>query len=663
MERKVSKKSLIVFIVAAALCLISMMGSHFVQVSGGTKMYTFTGTLGELGEKIDDNLAGNGKIVDVTFERDYYKELSFSVIIPKNATAENPAPVIITTPGDSSSKENQMPNNIELARRGFVVLSMNYSGNMETDSAINDLTNGTNGMTAVVEYAISLDCTDNTKVGLVGHSYGNGNCCNTVNFLNNETENNHISAWLLEGTVDYAFPKSGWYAEKIMENPQDLYFGVICSKYDEWDNWYDDAVNFLTGDLAKEAVQNFYPEYSDDKIKEGVWYSSDGLHEYNPDKTEGAVLGTGGGIAIWNPAINHNMTISTNYGPDKVVTTMYAAFGVPEGAEYLSPDRQIWGMAHVFTFLGVVGFFMLFFPMIDILLCTKCFASLRRSSEEEAEPAPSLKSWKELVPLVITTIALTAFAFLNFPGMWTYGYTMAFDETYNRPLANAAGYFTMWCGIATFVMIIVSSFLRRLFHLKDGTVVRNPFESLKLKSFTEFVKTIVFSLLVVIAMFIPVWFAYYVFQTDFRMNLILDRLQVQIDQPQDYITFFVKYLPFWLIFYIPNAVINANTRFKNLPEWASTIWCVVMNAMGVLLYEVIQYYTVFTRGYFHWVGDNETWCGLCGVSMVLTISFAAFSARYAYKKTNSAWVGAIINAVVMGLLMFVSSGAVNDLML
>ncbi len=666
MREKVRKKTAIMLLISLMLCLISAVGSHAVQTANGTEMYTYTGTLSELGDMIDENLARNGKTVDVTFERDAYKELSFSVMIPKTATAENPAPVVITSPGDSSSKENQMPNNIELVRRGFVVLSMNYSGNMETDSAISALTNDTKGMTAVVEYGMSLDCTDNTKVGIVAHSYGNEIACKTVNYFNGdneETANNHIRAWLLEGTVDYAFPQSGWYDEKIMENPQDFFFGIICSKYDEWDNWYDDAVNFLTGDLAKEAVRNFDSDFDAEAIEEGVWYSENGAVSYDPDAVSGAALDSEGGIAIWNPAINHNMTITTNYGPDKVVTTMYAALGIPSGAAYISPSAQVWGVAHIFTALGVIGFFMLFFPVIDLLLCTEFFASLRRKNEGELVEAPSLASWKEFVPLIITTVALTAFALYNFPKMWTYGYTMAFDETYNRPLANAAGYFTMWCGIATLVMIVVSYLLRKLFHKNDGTVLVNPFESLRLSSFTEVVKTVIFALLVVIIMYIPVAIAYYGFQTDFRMNLILDRLQIQMDRPQDYITFFVKYLPFWLVFYIPNAVINANTRYKNLPDWASTIWCVIMNAMGVLLYEIIQYHSVFTKGVFQWVGDNETWCGLCGVSMVLTISFAAFSARYAYKKTNSAWAGAIINAIIMGLLMFVSSGAISDIML
>jgi hypothetical protein len=662
MNRKLSRKTAIILVVAVFLCLIGMIGGNRMQAYGGADFKTYTLTLSEIGDMIDKNIAENGKSVDITFDRDAYKTLGFSLIVPKNATAKTPAPVIIACPGDSSSKENEQTNYIELVRRGFVVLAMNYSGNMETDVAISDLTNGTSGMTAVVEYAMSLDYTDNSRVGIVAHSYGNGVACSTVNYLNQQT-NNHVSAWVLEGTVDYAFPKSGWYDEKIMENPKDLYFAVICSKFDEWDNWYDDAVNFLTGDLAKEAVRNFYPNFSDDSIEEGAFYTAKGKVNYDPNSVQGESLNSDGGIVIWNPSINHNMTLTTTYGPSKVVTAFYAAFGVPEGSNYIDPNNEVSWAVYIFLTLGVIGFFMLFFPLIEILLSTKWFMSLRRDESKVAAEAPALTSWKEFVPLVVTTCVLISVTFYWFPRMWTFGYTTAFNDSYNRPLANAAGYYTMWCGILSIFMIGVNYLMRKIFHLKDGVTVSNPFNCLKLSGFGEFLKTVGFALAIVFLMYVPLFVAYYIFHVEFRMNWILQVMTFPVDEAQDYITFFVKYLPFWLVFYIPNAVINANTRYKGMPEWASTIWCVFMNAMGVLLYEVIQYHQVFTQGTFHWVGDNETWCGLLGVTMVPMISLAAFTARYAYKKTNSAWAGAIVNAIVMGLAMFVSSGAVSDLML
>ena len=51
------------------------------------------------------------------------------------------------------------------------------------------------------------------------------------------------------------------------------------------------------------------------------------------------------------------------------------------------------------------------------------------------------------------------------------------------------------------------------------------------------------------------------------MNLILDRLQIQVDEPSHYITFFVKYLPLWLVFYKHEKY----TKNSATVLWAETV--------------------------------------------------------------------------------------------
>ena len=67
-----------------------------------------------------------GKVVmrELMFETDSGYTMSAYLLIPKSATAENLAPAIVTSHGYLNNKEMADANYVELARRGFVVLSI-----------------------------------------------------------------------------------------------------------------------------------------------------------------------------------------------------------------------------------------------------------------------------------------------------------------------------------------------------------------------------------------------------------------------------------------------------------------------------------------------------------------------------------------------------------
>ena len=56
---------------------------------------------------------------------------------------------------------------IELARRGFVVLTIDANGHGNSDP-------GTGSGAAALDYITSLDYVDSTQIGLIGHSMGGG---------------------------------------------------------------------------------------------------------------------------------------------------------------------------------------------------------------------------------------------------------------------------------------------------------------------------------------------------------------------------------------------------------------------------------------------------------------------------------------------------------
>ena len=66
---------------------------------------------------------GKVTIKELEWETDNGIKLSSFLYVPENATAETPAPAIVTSHGAFNNKEMQDANLIELARRGYVVLA------------------------------------------------------------------------------------------------------------------------------------------------------------------------------------------------------------------------------------------------------------------------------------------------------------------------------------------------------------------------------------------------------------------------------------------------------------------------------------------------------------------------------------------------------------
>ena len=95
--------------------------------------------------------------------------MSAKLYIPKNATAETPAPAILAAPGGNANLENLSDPCIELSRRGFVVMAFDPYTIGRSDSV--DAPG--NGAREAMKYMRSLAFVDNENIGAFGHSAGN----------------------------------------------------------------------------------------------------------------------------------------------------------------------------------------------------------------------------------------------------------------------------------------------------------------------------------------------------------------------------------------------------------------------------------------------------------------------------------------------------------
>lgn len=633
--KKFEHKELPMLILALCLCLISMIGTACMQGNWGrTSVKTYYLTTAELAEMIRANNQITGKDIQTTFSEDTNARFSFMSMIPKSARADNPAPAVILIHGGGASKEIEMNNYIELCRRGFVVISMDASQHGFTDKAINDLTNGSLGALAAVEYAMSLPCVDETRIGVSGHSMGNEACFYAITNTNVEGyPNPRIAAWV-EGAGSMFAP------QMTPELCDGLIWTMSIDKYDEYDTVYFNAGGFLDDPMAGTLVKNVYPAFSEASVTQGVFYTADGVVQA-PDN--GQRLDAQAAFMLMNPPLTHPMFLFSKKGTAITLNGFYNGLGAPNGAAYLSADNQVWPVCVAFELIGLFGFFMLLFPLVSLLADTKFFAGIKRDVPEQDKLVSGINPL-ELLIWIVTIVVLVAFSFYAFVTYFPRGdggqiLNEAVYGLVGHP--NAIGFWSLQCGLFALFIMLLGFGVRKVLGRKCDTQVLSPFEAAKLASVSQFLKTLLFATLIFVLMYIPLYVARYLFNADFRIfNLVagcvpFKRLPLII----------FKYIPLWLSFFIPNAMMNANTRYKDIPEWVTTTVCGLTNALSVIIFLFLQYGTLYSTGAL-WNPSCGT-AGIMGFALVPCLIFAAFSARYIYKKTGNVWAAGILNGMLM----------------
>lgn len=629
MKKKTAK---IVLCIALALCLLSMIGTACMQGNWGkTAVKTYYVTTSEVADMIRANNSVTGKDIQIHFTENNTANFSFMTLIPKSATADNPAPAIVCAHGGANTKEMQMNGYIELARRGFVVVTIDMAEHGYSDAAIDPLTGGSYGMLAAVEYAMSLPCVDETQVGVTGHSMGNQACFFTITALNTEDSTQRIAAWVQGAGSMYA-------PRMTAENARGMVWTISVDKYDEFDTLYFSSANILETDLGKSVLKVVYPEFNEAVITEGQWYTPNGPID---DPADGQALDADTAFRMYNPPITHPMFHFSKTGTAITVEGFYDAFGTPNGAKYISAEKQVWPVMVGFELLGLIGFFMLMFPLVALLSETKLFVGIKRPVAERSS-LRSAKDPRELLVLGLTLIASVVFSFYSYIKLYPLGNTLLnINEYAANDVPNGIGIWTIACGVFAMLMILLGYALRKLLFKKSDEKVACPFKVADISSVRQFLLTGLFALTIVVLMYVPVYIARYVFNADFRICSFI----IMAAEPGKFPLVFCKYVPIWLCFYVPNAITVASTRYRDLPDWVSAFILAVSNSIALIIFLFKQYGTLFSTGAL-WNGS----CGMAGIvafAIVPCLAFAAFSARFIHKQTGNVWAAGFINGTVM----------------
>lgn len=652
---KVTKRVLTMLIISLGLILISGFFASMLQ----TDFYSV-------------------EVIDI--RENFGDSVQYSALLykPREASADNPLPAIVLSHGYLNNRELQAQNAVELSRRGFIVMTVDRVGHGHSALPANataSLTGNNRGMINAVEWLYKRDYVDKNMIGLSGHSMGGYDTAITLSHYLTQ-ENNAITAYYTaQGvTAGTATPEqvtaakaAGNAANKVsaalitawstfMGAPSRAKVGNLGSQYDEF--FYkestagsDEAIfnatldpndpetanntmyeylprDFYKAPNAKNFIKTILPTFAEDEVELGKFYTATGIQNFDHENPANVPF-----RVIYQPNEIHPRNHFSMETAGYITTFFYAAFGLPEGHNYIAPSNQIWWVKEFFNLVGMVGFFMLLLPLADLLLSTKFFSSLKKAPKE----GNLLKGWQRYVAFfgTGTVISLLAGFLIRYFYLDKWGWGTRFfplTQRFPQPTTNPVAVWAVALGIIG-VLIWLVGFI--LVGRKQGD---QPLEALKIDKFS-FWKTVLLTFSIVTGLYITLYIVDAVFKTDFRIWSFDIRTFEAIK-----IATIIRYTMVFAVFYCMNAFINSQNRFKNLPEWATTAITAFFNVFGIVLVMIIQYATFRSTGAL-WQWDMALgYIVLFPIVPVLIL--AAIFARQLYLRTGSIWLAGFVNALL-----------------
>lgn len=115
---------------------------------------------------------GNLKVDTISIQAEGYT-ISGRIYIPVEANADDPRPAVVLAHGISGAKESLCGIALEIARRGFVSLTIDLAGHGDSGGTLS-ADDPSFGMSAAVRHVKSMPFIDQKAIAVVGHSLGAG---------------------------------------------------------------------------------------------------------------------------------------------------------------------------------------------------------------------------------------------------------------------------------------------------------------------------------------------------------------------------------------------------------------------------------------------------------------------------------------------------------
>lgn len=684
---KEHKVSLLWFLIAILVIFITSITQSLIQSAGGTITVSDLRNqvnVGTIQQKIsyDDDQDPSTPDKFGTIETKVNGEVVSGILFkPKSATKNNPKPAVVLTHGYLNNRELQLPFAIELARRGYVVLTVDRQGHGNYNNTENAGAMMTpKGLYESTKYVYNLDYVDKTKIGITGHSMGG---YSTAVTLMNDSINSKQSATIKysDGSKTYnatayglgiikAGLIQGW-STFITAGPE-VSVGLLKAKDDEFffkstDTNGEPTISrqFLQSTGAAKFVGVNYNKGENINIQSGV-------HYVNGVKTN-VELGTQIPTfrAIYEADEIHPLNHWSIPSTQNVIDFFYTALGTPIGNKVKGVKSQVWLIKETFSFIGMLALLSLIFPAVSLLLTIPFFKSLLRKRRKlvledgtvvttETQVTRNsidnldkpLCKWYDYIfyfaPAIICTLVsgFTIKLFCTELGDRWFPNTQLFPQD----TTNWVALWSAFCGVFALLIVLLVFTIRYAInkikeangYLKDD--ISNPFEVAKVSSFSNALKTILLAAIVIFGLYLIVFCNWGLFKVDFRLWTLV----IKVFNVPEMLPTAIRYLAFFLIFYICSGIANQTYRSLTLPNWATTIINAFFNVFGISLVMLIQYGSFKSTGVLWQPEMNLGYIVLFPIVPILI--FATIISRELYKKTGNIYLGSLINAMLFTLM-------------
>jgi len=608
------------------------------------------------------------RVKDLTIQTETQKTLHALMFIPKECSAENPCPLVVTSHGWLNSAEVQDAASIELSRRGIVVIAMDAIGHgMSSNNPGVPGRDTAGGMISWVEYATSglLDYVDLSRVGVMGHSMGGGYSWTTMMYYGAQyfaaieeaklpesdggeeitaeeqayaDSFDKISAGLPTGNSPrLVTAESNSYAS-IHAN-----LGVMLGWYEEGGSARTTGSSDIIGDSQEAYDLINYPNGIE--REDPITYVEEGVFYGNKEDNSLRVL--------YQPKTTHPLI---HFSPG-------ATRGVIEFFTYvwdidtnLSATNQLFLIKELFNFLAMIGLFVIMVPLAQILMDHPAFSELKGKEGPKA-PALSTPEAKRKYILGIVLSGLVSFGtalltWVVYDKIFVVGFMSSGKFWFPIPTANNVMVWTAFMALWTFFWFWFNFKRDKAKGLRNEDMIGWKITK------KEFWKTLGLATAVIAGVYIIVWFCKWLFNTDFRIWTPA----IKTFNP-DKLIYFFQYWPVFFAFYLANSLtINGAMRVEGMNENKNLFLCGIANIIGPGLVFLIQYTPIlFTHNVLI---DNNSWTFWIDALVIGFTIFVLFPAPYVlrafYKATGKNWLGAMVYSV-MAVMILVMHNAIYGL--
>lgn len=578
---------------------------------------------------------GKVTIKQLTVETDQGWLMDADLYIPDTATKDTPAPAVVISHGNYNNKEMTDAWFVELARRGYVVLTVDQPNHGNSETLIGeDTVSNIKLFTAVypgAQLLSRLPYVDKTRIGFIGHSAGG--ITTTVLAWDNEAEERLISSVIIIDVLlsnDYA-DADGNFSNEFLGNRD---FALMSAVYDEFSHYvYADGVTkpveWAPGFMERAEAQSIL-HFGKDPAGLETRYE-DTIYREPVDGKETL-------RAIYRASIIHPWaTVSKKVTAD-CIEFLDASFGAPTP---IAKNNQVWQWKAAFNAVGIVGLCLFLVSFAVLMVYTPFFSELRAT--EDVKPV-SVTDKKGKLWFWVSLAASAVFSTVIFLPAVTIGMRQTY--TTRQPQTLGIATWALICGL----FAILSMFLYyKLYGKKNGFILTERGVALPLKTIG---KTILLAFIVAGVTYSWVFFADYFFKADFRFwTLAFKTFQV------DKLAVAFPYFWLFLVFYVASSVSTNCFNYNEIGGKFNGIINAVAVTFPALVLPWIQYIYFYSTDKMLFWGPSDRYHMfiLWLFPMVIILSSATLISRAIYKKTKNPYLAGIVNALIVTIISCANS--------